>query len=234
MRQIIVQDSIFEMFPEFYRGIIIINDFTNHPSLKRVRKELKKAVDEQAGIDIAADERLTVWDKAHREFGSNPNKFLPSIKSLLKRLQKNPALPYINTAVALFNYISIKYCLPCGGDDTACIEGDLVLGVSDGTESFLALGSDKEESPVPGEVIYFDSLTKNVMCRRWNWRNGDKTKITEDSRQLVINIDCMLENGRQAANEARDEMAALLKEHCNADLVTDALHADRPKIEIAI
>ncbi len=226
MRKISVQDEIFDLFPDFYRGLIVVSDISNHPSLKRVRKMLKKTLDEQSTIDVKADERLLAWAQAHRDFGSNPNKFPPSISSLIKRVQKNPALPYINSVVALFNYISLKYCLPCRGDDMKTVEGDFVLGLSDGTESFIPLGSDQGESPVKGEVIYYDGMTKNVMCRRWNWRNGDKTKIEESTKNIVINIDCLPPHTPETAIQARDELADLLRQHCDATLVTGALHKE--------
>lgn len=33
----------------------------------------------------------------------------------------------------IFNCSSLKYLLPCGGDDRNVIEGDLRLGIADGT-----------------------------------------------------------------------------------------------------
>ena len=230
MRKIIIQDEIFSLFPDFFRGIIVVNGLTNHPSLKRVRKLLKKAIDAQKDVNIENDERLKAWDDAHRKFGSNPNKFPPSIKSLVKRVRKNPALPYINSAVALFNLISLKYCLPCGGDDIDRVQGNCVLGLADGTESFLALGSDKMETPKEGEVIYFDGETKNVMCRRWNWRNGDATKIEVTTQQIVINVDALPPQTPEVAVQARDELAELLKVHCDAKLFTDSLHARKREL----
>lgn len=230
MRKIIIQDDIFSLFPDFFRGIIVVNGLTNHPSLKRVRKLLKKAIDAQKDVNIENDERLMAWDDAHRKFGSNPNKFPPSIKSLIKRVRKNPALPYINSVVALFNLISLKYCLPCGGDDIERVQGDCLLGLADSTERFLALGSDEMEAPKEGEVIYFDGETKNVMCRRWNWRNGDATKIEVTTKRIVINIDCLPPQAPEVAIEARDELAELLIEHCDANLFTDSLHGGKREL----
>jgi DNA/RNA-binding domain of Phe-tRNA-synthetase-like protein len=224
LKKIIVQDAIFDTFPEFYRGLVIVKDITNHPSLKRIRKLLKKAIDEQAAIDLDKDPRLQSWHDAHLAFGSRPNRYPPSIKSLLKRIKTNPALPFINSVVALFNYISIKYCLPCGGDDVDTVSGDLILGYADGSETFLPLGGEKTELSLPGEVIYFDSSTKNVMCRRWNWRNGDSTKIETTTRRIVINIDCLPPVSRETARQARDELAQLLIEHCSATLTTGEMH----------
>jgi len=42
LRKIIIQDAVFDLFPEFCRGVIVVSDIKNHPSLKRVRKTLKK------------------------------------------------------------------------------------------------------------------------------------------------------------------------------------------------
>jgi DNA/RNA-binding domain of Phe-tRNA-synthetase-like protein len=234
LRKIIIQDEIFNLFPNFVRGIIVVEDSTNHPSLKRVRKMLKKTIGEQVAVNLQSDGRLLVWDQAHHDFGSNPNTYPPSISSLIKRVQKNPALPYINSVVALFNYISLKYCLPCGGDDMESVDGDFILGISDGTESFIPLGADQEESPEKGEVIYFDGKSKNVMCRRWNWRNGDRTKIETTTRHIVINIDCLPPHTQETAVQARDDLAELLKQHCGANLVTGSLHKENRVFNLAL
>ena len=111
-----------------------------------------------------------------------------------------------------------------GGDVVAAIEVNLFLGIADGSEHFQALGSDKIENPKPGEVIYFDSQTKNVMCRRWNWRNGNHTKIEVNSQLIVINVDCLPPITPETGIQARDELATLLAEHCDAAVETATLH----------
>jgi len=225
MKKIIIQDRLFELFPEFRREVVIVCSITNRPSYKRIRKLLKKEIERRADIDLDSEPRLASWDEAHKKFGSRPGRYLPSIKSLLKRTKSHPNLPFINSVVALFNYISLKYCLPCGGDDIAAVEGDLVLGIADGSETFRALGSDKIENPNAGEVVYFDGITKNVMCRRWNWRNGDHTKIEVHSQSIVINVDCLPPITPQTGIQARDELAKLLVEHCDAEIETGSLNS---------
>ena len=152
--------------------------------------------------------------------------------SLIKRIQKGGGFPFINSVVALFNYISIKYLVPCGGDDLKTIKGNLRLGFAKGNEIFIPLGEDKSESPEIGEIIYFDDQNLSVMCRRWNWRNGDFSKITENTKKMVINIDGIGLADRKLIEEARDELAGLLIKHCGAKLKTDCL--DRDKNEIAL
>lgn len=233
MKKVIITDQVFDLFPDFRREVVIVRSLQNRSSFKPVRKILKKEIDNRVGVDLSNEPRLQSWDEAHRKFGSTPEDFLPSIKSLLQRIQANAALPFINSIVALFNYISLKYCLPCGGDDVAAIEGDLILGLADGTETFQALGSEETETPMPGEVIYFDSITKNVMCRRWNWRNGEQTKIDVPSQTIVINIDCLPPISEEIGKEAQQELVELLGKYCDAVTETGSLHTDNRELVVA-
>lgn len=232
MKKVIIDQEIFDQFPDFKRGIIIVKDIENALGNKRIKKPLNKEIESRMGTNCVEHEFVKAWDEAHVKFGSNPNEFFSSIKSLLNRIQQGGGFPFINSVVALFNFISIKYLIPCGGDDVDTIEGNLHLGFAQGDEKFIPLGSDETESPEPGEVIYFDDQAKNVMCRRWNWRNGDFTKITENTKKIVINIDGIGPVPESLIVEARDELAALLKEHCNADLTTDLLNKDKREVEI--
>jgi len=232
MRKIIIDEEIFERFPDFKRGVIIVSDIENAIFDEKINKILNEEIEKKIGKNIIENKFVKTWDEAHLKFGSNPNKFPPSIKSLLKRIEKGGKISFINSVVALFNYISIKYLIPCGGDDVEKIEGNLCLGFAKGNEIFNPLGTAEKENPEPGEVIYFDDKTSNVMCRRWNWRNGDFTKITQDSKKLVINLDGIGPASQILIEEARNELVKLLTEHCNAKAITDLLNKEKKEIEI--
>jgi DNA/RNA-binding domain of Phe-tRNA-synthetase-like protein len=232
MKRIIIRDEIFDLLPDFYRGIVLVKDISNQKSNKRIRKILKKEIDRQVDIDELKDPRILAWSEAHRRFASDPDTYLPSITYLLKSMRPNRALPFINSVVALFNYISLKYVTPCGGDDVERVEGNLVLGIADGTEGFIPLGEEIEEHPLPGEVIYYDDRNKNVMCRRWNWRNGEVTKITPESKRIVLNIDCLPPVSPDTGNEATDELAELLKLHCDAEVQTTYVDGGKREVDI--
>jgi len=72
------------------------------------------------------------------------------------------------------------------------------------------------------------------MCRRWNWRNGDFTKILLTTKRLVINIDGIAPVSRSVIESARDELAALLVERCRAKVSTGLLAVDRKTMEITV
>jgi DNA/RNA-binding domain of Phe-tRNA-synthetase-like protein len=234
MRRIVIDQEIFDRFPDFRRGLIIVSDVENALFDDVISATLNEEIQQKVGLNLLDNEFVKSWDSVYLKLGSNPNKFPPSIKSLLKRVAKSGSFPFINSIVALFNYVSIKYLIPCGGDDVQKIEGNLRLGPSKGNEMFIPLGSESKETPDAGEVIYFDDKTLNVMCRRWNWRNGDFTKILETTKRLVINIDGIAPVPRSVIESARDELAALLVDRCSAKVSTDLLDVNRKTIEIAV
>lgn len=234
-RKIIISGEIFEKFPQFKRGVIFVNEINIVEKNKRIKKPLNKIIKQRKSENINYEEHpfIKAWDEAHLKFGSNPEKYPPSIKALLTRVIVGGGLPYINSVVTLFNYISLKYLVPCGGDDLDKITGNLCLNFATGDEIFTGLGSEEIEHPDRGEVIYYDDKSKQVMCRRWNWRNAEFSKITTQSQRIVINIDGINGTPQSTIIDARNELAELLKIHCNANIITELLTKDNPEISLS-
>ena len=233
-RKISINHKIFLRYPEFKRGIIIVKDIKVSEKNKRIKNPLNKIIKQRLSGEQELNRHpyVTAWEEVHRDFGSNPEKYPPSIKALLARIMNGGGLPFINSVVTLFNYISIKYIIPCGGDDLDRIKGNLCLGFATGKEEFIGLGSDKIESPDVGEVIYYDDYNNQVMCRRWNWRNAEFSKITLKSKKAIINIDGINGIPESVVTKARNELAGLLKEYCNAELTTGMLNLDVQEIPL--
>lgn len=229
-----ISPSIFVKFPSFVRGILIAKNVQITDKNRRIKNPLNKLI-KQMKIEqnnVLNHPYIKAWDEAHKEFGSDPEQYLPSIKSLITRIIAGGGLPFINSVITLFNYISIKYLIPCGGDDTKKIIGNLCLDFAKGDELFTGLGSTRGEHPEKGEVIFFDDGSNMVMCRRWNWRNAEFSKITLDSKEIVINVDGIGSIPENVIIEARDELAELLKEHCSAAVTTELLNAQNQEIYI--
>jgi DNA/RNA-binding domain of Phe-tRNA-synthetase-like protein len=221
-----VHPEIFRLFPAFQRGLVLATGMDNHGSSEKLERLLREVVEERGRdpIDLKTDLRLQAWSEAHRAFGSNPNKFPPAHVSLLKRLQKpGVQVPFINKVVAIMNYNSIASVMPVGGDDLNRAGDLLELRRAGGEELFAPLGTPEvSEHPTPGEVIYVTG-SGEVMCRRWNWRNGHTTRITEETRDILMNIDGLGEGIEPAVVATRDKVASMLEEFCGARAVTSIL-----------
>ena len=232
MPEIRIHPKIFEEYPTFRRGIVIAGNMDNQSHDNELEDLLNRAIAQaaQQPIDLKADPRTMVWSEAHRRFGSNPNKFPPAHCALLKRVQKPGAgIPFINKVVAIMNINSIQGITPVGGDDVIRANGSLELRYADGSENFTPLGSpDSSEHPVSGEVIYLVPESNAVMCRRWNWRNGHHTRIAEDTRVIVMNIDSLGQDSERRAIATRDRVAQMLETYCQAEVTTTLLSPEKP------
>ena len=232
MPEIRIHTKIFEDYPAFRRGIVIAQDLNNQGHSRELEDTLERVVKQaaQTPIDLKTDPRATAWNDAHRQFGSNPNKFPPAHCALLKRVQKPGArIPFISKVVAIMNINSIQDKIPVGGDDVMRAGGTLELGYADGSETFSPLGQpDNIEHPINGEVIYVVPESKEVMCRRWNWRNGHNTRIAEDTRSMVMNIDGLGKDSETRTVAIRDRVARMLEKYCQAEITTALLSPAQP------
>jgi DNA/RNA-binding domain of Phe-tRNA-synthetase-like protein len=228
-----VDNLIFEKFPSFRRGIVIARQMNNRGASPQLESLLNEAIATAAAgpIDLTADPRTAAWNEAYRELGCNPKKFPPAHLALLKRVQKPGAsIPFINKAVAIMNDNSIRSVLPVGGDDLLRAGDILELRFADGGELFTPLNDpERAEHPDPGEIIYVVAETREVMCRRWNWRNGFKTRITAETQAMVMNIDGLGEDSQKRAVAVRDHVARMLEQYCEAEVETGLLTPSEPR-----
>jgi lysyl-tRNA synthetase class 2 len=230
----IVSHEVLTKFPNYIRGLVVARAVNNHGENQRLAQLLRKAEDNAAHdaslTDIKNHPRIASWRQAYSDFGINPNKLYSSIESLGRRARRGDQLPYINTLVALFNYFSIKHMVPSGGDDLDKVDGNLCLTLAKGNEPFTPFNSDTIEYPASGEVIYVDD--SKVMCRCWNWRQGDQTKLTPDTANVAINVDCLPPLLRGEAETITKELADLVKEFCSGDVTYLLLDAKQSEVDI--
>ncbi len=238
MVEIHIQEDIFRAYPTFRRGIVVAKNVHNQGPSETLEGKLEEAIADAAKhpLDLKSNPRTAVWNEAHRQFKSNPNKFPPAHCALLKRVQKpGTQIPFINKIVAIMNYNSIKDVTPVGGDDLTHAGQCLELRYATGSENFTPLGCPEiSEHPNPGEIIYVVTESNEVMCRRWNWRNGHKTRITEKTQAIVMNIDVLGENSEARAIETRDRVAKMLAEFCLAEIETTLLTPASLQYQVAV
>jgi len=165
--------------------------------------------------------------------GLNPNKFPPSIANLVKRTRSGKDLPFVNRLVAIFNVVSLKHRIPCGGDDLAGVTGDVMLMPATGDEIYEPLGNPEAvERPNPGEIILADTGRRTVFCRGWCWKNGDPSKITRESRLVAINLDAQPPVDLRTLGQAAEELSGLLAAHCGGTAETHLLEPGNPSFEL--
>lgn len=232
----IVNPEIFVRYPGFMRAVIIAEGIDNSREVPQLAEKLaasEQRVRETLGDDFKEMPQLAVWAEVFRGMNINPNKFPPSVTNLVKRVRSGKALPYINTLVAAFNCISLRNLCPCGGDDLDVVQGDLHLTFASGEESYVPLGQpDVVEHPPAGEVVYLDTAAKDVFCRVWCWKNGDRSKLAPETKAAAVNIDVMPPLGRPDAERIAAELAGMLQTFAGAETTVFYLTQETPEFVI--
>ncbi len=211
MSKFIISQSLFEHFPKLQVGIILLQNLDNkntnavvEAKLRNIQSELKQKYTPK---EVDALEQIKVWREAYSFFGAKPKKYKASVEALLTRVVENNIIPSINNLVDAYNYISLKYLLPLGADDLSNITSDIKLTFANGTEQFQALGTDEIRNPERGEVVY--KHNNDILCRRWNWRESDLTKITKDTTSAILYAET-LTGDQKKLTEALHELQQLI------------------------
>jgi DNA/RNA-binding domain of Phe-tRNA-synthetase-like protein len=191
MTAVHVDSRVAEAWPQYRATVLVAEGVGNGPSDDRSEQLLAEAEEAVRGSGLeraAADPRIAAWRAVFSEFGSKPSKYPSSAESLLARVLKGDRLPRINALVDTYNAVSLRHVIPVGGEDLDAVEGDLRLT--------------REED---GEVVWRDDA--GVTCRRWNWRQGERTRLTETTTRAFFVFDAL---APQSADEPVAELIGQL------------------------
>ncbi|MDD2301939.1 MAG: B3/4 domain-containing protein [Bacillota bacterium] len=187
MKHIRITEPFWTLFPDVHIGVACLTGIRNtgaHPELEEGLRSANQKATAHLGKEVFSENpAVAAWREAYRRFKTKKG-VRSSVENLLKRVEKGNPVGSINPLVDLYNTISLEYGLPCGGEDIDTLRGDLLLTLADGGESFLALGDEKEDPALPGEVVYKDDL--GIVCRCWNWRDGMRTMLTEQTTNALL------------------------------------------------
>ncbi|MET7497896.1 phenylalanine--tRNA ligase beta subunit-related protein [Streptomyces sp900116325] len=190
-----VSDDVRTLAPGFTylaveaRGLV--NGESNEDSSALLDDATRRLVARLDGRAPHEDPHVAAWRDAYTAFGSKPSRTRNSAEALARRALTDAGLPRINVLVDLYNAISVAHLIPVGGEDTDRIKGAMRLVRSTGQEPFrtVAGGEEAVEHPEAGEVVWCDD--EGVTCRRWNWRQGVRTRLTEESVNALFLLEAL-------------------------------------------
>ena len=72
-----------------------------------------------------------------------------------------------------------------------------------------------------------------VKTRRWIWRQSEDGKITEKTNHVFFPIDGFKDVNGEAAKEARDELAAFLRQEFSCEVWTGWMDREHPSFDFS-
>ncbi len=229
-----IAPEIFDRFPGLNLGIVVVRNIDNQGRSEEVMalmREREQEIRETFTSDTMSQQpRIGSWRKAYSLFGAKPKKYKSSVESLYRMILKGIDVRSINKIVNIYNYISLKHMVPVGGDDLLKAEGDIILAFARGGEPFVALNSKEVERAKQGEVVYIDS--KEVLCRRWNWRECEKTKMTEETKDVILVAEGLPPVTVKDMEVIIQELRQLIQRYCGGEPGVFILNQERTEIEL--
>ena len=177
-----------------YRALLIAvdgitpgsGDDSSESLLTAAEAAATRALQDHRAEDLPA---IASWRAAYRAFGAKPQRTRNSLEALTRRAVTG--LPRVNRLTDIYNAISVLHGIPLGGEDLDRYDGAPHLTRAAGGEWFdtVADGAPAVENPEPGEVIWRDAT--GVTCRRWNWRQGTRTQLTDTTTRALFILDAL-------------------------------------------
>lgn len=232
-RCIYVNSPVFSVFPDFHLFCITARNLIPGEKLDEEKKteiedSLKKANSEArrwiTSDVISENEPVAVWREAYKKFKTKKGA-RSSIEALLKRVSQDKPVSSITPLVDVYNAISLTFAVPVGGEDLDKIQGSMGLCLTKGGDAFLPIGSEDNEPTLEGEICYLDDA--GAVCRCMNWRDGQRTELSDGTKDAIFLIECTQKDLEGRSREAMEELGKRIENYFGAEIsgfVLDSAH----------
>lgn len=232
---LIIADTIFDDFPDLVLGVVILYNIDNSQDKAEITSQLRQAEVELLGkfgsTPVIEHPYIATWREAYRKFGAKPKDYPSSVENLTRRVLNGATIGHINNLVSLYNTISLRHILPVGGEDLDKIVGDVLLTkAGDNEPAIFLLGEKEARAPRAGEILYKDD--NGAICRRWNWKEADRTKLTQETKNAFLVIEALPPVSRDTVETAIRELADLVKQFCGGTVSTAFLDKVNREIKL--
>jgi DNA/RNA-binding domain of Phe-tRNA-synthetase-like protein len=195
---------------------LVVDELSNRqsdPDFDRMRDEVFEALAVQytRGF-LKRDEVLAGYRAVRRELGGDAMDLPCSTEWLVRQIRRSGALPSINLAVDVYNLVAAETRLTLGAHDLERVEGIISLVRASGSERFVPLGGGVTQTLGVGEYCYVDE-SGDVLCRM-DYRQGDKTKVTEATTSALFIVQGNPNTPQGAVDEARCRLQSLISRYC--------------------
>lgn len=234
MKKFVIENEFWSLFPSAKIGVIVCYGIDNTIKDKEAYKKMilnseKEALKYLQNAEFSSNEVIKVWREAFKKFKTKKGA-RSSIEALLKRVHNGNQLGTINPLVDIYNSVSLRYALPCGGEDIDTFVGDIRLTKAVGNENFVVLGTDKSEPPYEGEIVYKDN--EGAICRCWNWRESVRTMLTENTKNAFLCIELINEKRTEEFENALKDLEKAVQDNLGGTCKVSILDINNKEVTI--
>lgn len=214
-----IDESVRQKFPSLTIGIAIIRGVRVAKLNTELLDRINKFVKSQAGLTneiISSYPEVQSYRKVYKEMSVDWHSRRPSPEALLRRISKGKSLYQINTCVDAYNLVVLKNRISSGAFDLDKIKFPTTLRLTRQGEKILLLGDSEQTEFKPTELAYFDQ--EGAYNIDLNYRDAQRTAVTENTKNLLINIDGIYEISRNQVKKTLDETIQEITRYCGGQV----------------
>lgn len=200
-----------------YAILEMVNIKKSNPDLEKLKKDIVLEKQKLTEEDINNIPTIASYRRLFKSFGVDWKSRHPSPDALLRRIVSGKPLYNVNTLVDAYNVASLETSLGFGAMDMDHLVFPVELRFSAAGEKIILLGGQESKTTDEGELIYADQ--EKLITLDLNYRDCDQTKITEETKSVIIFVDGTPDMSRQQLETGLDLAVELITKFCGGKLI---------------
>ncbi len=215
-----ISSKLRKEIPSISAGFAIIKGVKiekENPELEAEKSELLKSLENLTNADIDSFPEIQSYRKLYKTMGVDWHSRRPSPEALLRRIAQKKGLYTINTCVDAYNTVVIRNHVSIGAFDYNKVVFPTMLRYANEGDEITLIGEDKPTKISAREICYFDD--KGAFNLDFNYRDSDRTKVTLETTDLMINVDGVNDISKEQVAQVLDETIAIILKYCGGEVV---------------
>lgn len=210
-----IDPGVGKVYPSVSIGIALIKNVTigkSDPKLEKEKTELLSRISALTTEQIGQYPEVVSYRTLYKEMGVDWHSRRPSPEALLRRVALGKGQYSINTCVDAYNLVVLKHRVSVGAFDMDQVKTPTVLRFAGGGDSILLLGDDTPTVYSTKELAYYDK--EGGYNIDFNYRDAQRTKVTQETKNIWINVDGVFSITPEQVQIALNESIALITKYC--------------------
>ncbi len=210
-----IDNAVVQKYPSINIGIAVIKNIKIKKTDPILFQEIDQFVQSQSDLSneiISSYPEVIAYRKLYKQMGVDWHSRRPSPEALLRRISQKKDLYQINTCVDAYNLIVMKGRVSVGAFDYDKFSFPTIMRFPKIGEEILLLGDKEPTKFEPEEIAYFDQ--NGGYNIDFNYRDAQRTAITENTKDILLNIDGIYDISRQKVEWSLKESIEIITKYC--------------------
>ncbi len=207
--------AVAEKYPSITIGIAVIKNVKINKNNAELSKKFDEFIHSQENLTteiLGTYPEVKSYRQLYKEMGVDWHSRRPSPEALLRRVAQKKNLYRINDCVDAYNLVVMKNRISVGAFDLDKIKFPTILKFPQEGDEILLHGDNEPTKYKPMELAYCDQTGGYNID--FNYRDAQRSLVTDETKDLLINVDGIYEISRQMVEKTLQESVDEIVKYC--------------------